>query len=149
MSVKEANIKSKAPESAKPKPQSLKYLRDKMAQKVTGIFHFFEVPGGTLPFVFREFKGEEILNYTMTDGETYTIPLGVARHLNKNGWYPEYGYFQTEGSYQGVKNSVPLDSKVMRIAKKIRRFGFQSLEFIDIDDLPTAESQIVEVQTVG
>lgn len=146
MSVKEINTSTKTPEN-KPKP-NIKYMRDKMRQKVTGIFRFFEVPGGGISFNFREFKGDEVQRYDLIDGETYTIPLGVARHLNKNGWYPEYGYFQAEGSFQGAKNAVPADSKVMRIAKKIRRFSFQSLEFVDIDDLPTAESQIVEVQTV-
>lgn len=141
MAVKE--VKQNREESKRP---SLSYQRDKMREKVTGIFHFYEVPGGGISFNFREFKGDDIQRYDLVDGETYTIPLGVAKHLNKNGAYPEYGYFQAEGGFK--QSSTPADSRVMRIAKKIRRFGFQSLEFVDIDDLPSAQSQIVEVQTV-
>ncbi len=143
MAIKEI---SKKEETKKP---SLKFQRDKMRELVTGIFHFYEVPGGGISFNFREFKEDKIERYDLTDGETYTIPLGVARHLNKNGWYPEYGYFAAEGPANGLRqSSQPADSRIMRIAKKIRRYGFQSLEFVDIDDLPTAQSQIVEVMTV-
>lgn len=129
---------------------TLEYQRRKNQEKVTGIFNFFEVPGGGISFNFREFKGDPIERYDLVDGVTYTIPLGVARHLNRNGWYPEYGYFQAETSIgSGMKASgMPAENKVMRVAKKIRRYGFQSMEFIDIDDLPTAVSQIVEVQAV-
>lgn len=141
MAVKE--VKQNREESKRP---SLSYQRDKMREKVTGIFHFYEVPGGGISFNFREFKGDDIQRYDLVDGETYTIPLGVAKHLNKNGWYPEYGYFQAENGLK--QSSTPADSRVMRVAKKIRRYGFQSLEFVDIDDLPSAQSQIVEVQTV-
>ena len=140
-------IKEISKEATKSKP-SLKYQRDKMREKVTGIFHFYEVPGGGISFNYREFKEDPIERFDLVDGETYTIPLGVARHLNKNGSYPEYGYFNSDG-LSGVKQSAqPAENKVMRVAKKIRRFGFQSLEFVDIEDLPTAHSQIVEVQTV-
>ena len=145
MALKEVSKKN---ESAK-RP-SLESQRDRMREKVTGIFHFYEVPGGGISFNFREFKGDDVQRYDMTDGETYTIPLGVARHLNKNGWYPEYGYFQAEGPANGLRLAhQPADSRILRFAKKIRRYGFQSLEFVDIEDLPTAHSQILEVQTVA
>jgi hypothetical protein len=138
-----------APRNVEAKPKiNLKYQRDKMREKVTGIFRFFEVPGGGISFNYREFKEDPIERFDMTDGETYTIPLGVARHLNKNGWYPEYGYFQAEGSMNGLKTGVPADNRVMRIAKKIYRYGFQSLEFIDIDDIPSAGSEILQVETL-
>lgn len=144
------NTKSPSAARIEEKPKfNLKYQRDKMREKVTGIFRFHEVPGGGMSFNFREFKGDPIERYDMTDGETYTIPLGVALHLNRNGWYAEYGFYKQEGSISGMKSGVAVDSNYMqRIAKKIRRFSFQSLEFIDIDDLPTAESQIVEVMSV-
>jgi len=60
----------------------------------------------------------------MRDGEIKTIPLGVAKHLNKNLWYPEYSFVKSEDM-----------QNVSQITKKIRRASFQSLEFIDIDDL--------------
>ncbi len=59
------------------------------------------------------------------------LPLGVARHLNQNGWYPEH-------SFQVDENG----NSIAKVSKKIHRFGFQSLEFTDIQDLSPA-SQIV------
>lgn len=50
------------------------------------------------------------------------LELGVAIHLNKNCWYPVHHYEQdAEG-----KASV-------RVGRKVRRMGFQSLEFTDVD----------------
>jgi len=72
--------------------KNLKYLRDKDREMVKGIFRFHEVPGGTMGFVFRAYIEDEVERCDRVDGEVYTIPLGVARHLNKNGWYPEYEY---------------------------------------------------------
>ena len=136
----------------KQKP-NIKYLRDKAAEKVTGIFRFYEVRGGSISFNFREYKPEHgtgIEQYDLVDGETYTIPLGVARHLNNNGWYPEYGYVTTEAGIGAVKQAgIGVNNRMQRITRKIHRYGFQSLEFVDIDDLPTADKEIVEVQTVG
>src|SRR5215475_8233988 len=141
MSVQQATVKK----DVKQKP-NLKYMRDKLNEKVTGIFRFYEVAGGGIGFNFREFKEDGIERYDFVDGETYTIPLRVARHLNKNGCYPEYGY--VPGST--VKQSgVAADNVAMKVVKKIRRFGLQSLEFVDIDDMPTMpDKEVIQVQTV-
>ncbi len=127
--------------------KNLKKKRDKYREKVRGKFLFFEVPGGTLPFVYREFKGDPIEKYQFTDGEVYEIPLGVARHLNMNGHYPEYGYVPQEA---GVQASIynGFGQYAARITRKVHRFAFQSLQFLDVDDLPTVNSQIVTVETV-
>lgn len=130
---------------AKQKP-NLKFLRDKMREKVTGIFRFYEVPGGGISFNFREFKEDPIERYDLIDGETYTIPLGVARHLNNNGWYPEHEYVNVESTTS--HSGLAAKNTQIRISKKIHRYGFQSLEFIDIDEFPTGDKQVVEVQTV-
>lgn len=107
---------------SKKKP-NLRYQRDKNREKVKGIFKYYEVPGGAVSFVFKEFKEDPVERYDFVDGKTYSIPLGVAKHLNKRGWYPVHEYISTE------------DGASMRVGNKVRRFGFQSLEFIDIDDL--------------
>lgn len=121
---------------AKPKP-NLKYLRDKYREPVKGIFRFYEVPGGSMEFVYREFKEDQVEKFSMADGEVYTIPLGVARHLNKNGWYPVHSYAQDgEG-----KSS-------MKIGQKVRRFGFQSLEFVDIEDITEQGQPLVTVERI-
>lgn len=121
---------------AKPKP-NLKYLRDKYREPVKGIFRFYEVPGGSMEFVYREFKEDQVEKFSMADGEVYTIPLGVARHLNKNGWYPVHSYAQDNDG----KSS-------MKIGSKVRRFGFQSLEFVDIEDITEQGKPLVTVEHI-
>ena len=118
--------------------QNLKYQRDKDREKVKGIFRFYEVPGGTLKFVFRKYKQDPVERFCMVDGEIYTIPLGVAKHLNTNGSYPIHAFTQSEG---GIPS--------MKIGKRVRRFGFQSLEFVDIDDFPNAAEEIITVENAS
>jgi len=126
---KQTHIKSK--DSKK----SINYKRDKNREKVKGMFKFYEVPGGTLSFVFKEFKGDQIEKYTMVDGQVYEVPLGVAKHLNKNGWYPVHHYKQDDAGTH------------MRVGEKVHRFGFQSLDFVDIDEV-APEKELVTVERV-
>lgn len=132
----EAQVKTEKKETKK---VNNNYLKDKHKEKVKGIFRFYEVPGGCMSFVFKEFKGEPVERYDLMDGAVYTLPLGVAKHLNKNGWYPEYSYIKGE-AIKDVTNT-------MKVTKKVRRFGFQSLEFVDIDDLGIPE-QVVSVENI-
>ncbi len=113
---------------------NLQYQRDKDKEPVKGIFRFHEVPGGVMSFSLKLHKGDQVENYTMKDGEIKTVPLGVAIHLNKNGWYPEYSYVQAEDM-----------QNIAQITKKIRRFSFQSLEFVDIDGVGTDSNAIEAV----
>jgi hypothetical protein len=113
--------------------QNLTYMRDKDREPVKGIFRFHEVPGGEMSFSIRIYKGDPVENYTFKDGEIKTIPLGVAKHLNKNCWYPEYDYVKTEDM-----------QNVAKITKKIKRCSFQSLEFMDIEDLGNETVKSVE-----
>lgn len=125
--------------------KNLKYQRDKDRELVKGIFKFYEVPGGAMGFNYREYKEDPIERYDMIDGEVYSIPLGVARHLNKNGWYPEYEFVPGDPSMRNVNFS---GGHTQKITKKVRRFGFQSLEFVDIDDMPHSPSSVVTVESV-
>jgi hypothetical protein len=115
--------------------KSANYKRDKHREKVKGMFKFYEVPGGTLSFVFKEHKGDQIEKYTMVDGQVYEVPLGVAKHLNKNGWYPVHNYKQDDSGTH------------MRIGEKVHRFGFQSLDFVDMDEV-APEKELVTVERV-
>jgi hypothetical protein len=82
----------------------------------------------------------------MWDGEAYEVPLYVARHLNGidatathiNGKvntcsYPVHGFLSVDNQLVQGQDSVTQDgaSVVPRehIAKRIRRYGFESLEF--------------------
>lgn len=114
-----------------------KYHRDKDRQIVKGIFRFHEVPGGSMSFVYRAYKEDPIERYDMVDGQIYSVPLGVARHLNKNCWYPEYEHFKNEET-----------QNIQRVGKKVNRCSFQSLEFIDIDDMTPIGQSLVTVENI-
>lgn len=103
---------------------NLEFQRKKDREMVRGIFRFHEVPGGRMEFVFKKYKKDPIETFKFNDGEVYTIPLGVARHLNTNCWYPSYTYKSDD---QG--------RPVMSVGEKIRRCSFQSLEFVDIEGM--------------
>lgn len=113
------------------------YMRDKDREMVKGIFRFYEVPGGYMSFVFKFYKGDQVERYDLWDGKMYTLPLGVARHLNKNGWYPVHEYIKDE-------DGKPL----MKVGQKVRRFGFQSLEFVDVEDLAIDDKPIITVEHI-
>jgi len=116
---------------------NLRYQRDKDREMVKGIFKFYECEGGGMSFVFRVYKDDEVERFDLVDGQIYTIPLGVAKHLNKNGWYPVH-------AYQTNEIGIP----IMKIGQKVRRFGFQSLEFVDIDDLTPVGGPLITVQHI-
>lgn len=116
--------------------QNLRYLRDKDREKVRGIFRFNEVPGGAMSFMYKKYKEDDLERYDFVDGEIYTIPLGVAKHLNNNCWYPVHAYEQDEAG-----------KSLMKIGQKVRRCTFQSLEFVDIEDLEPAPN-IITVEKV-
>lgn len=130
--------------AAKKDKPNLRYLRDKSRVLVKGIFRFYEVTNGRMEFIYKEFKEDEVERYEMYDGQMYTVPLGVARHLNKNGWYPEYSFIPGE---KGLMGAYSPDGQIMKVGKKVRRFGFQSLDFMDSDDLGTAQD-IITVENV-
>ena len=112
---------AKKPEVKKP---NLKWMRDRDREMVKGIFRFHEVPGGTMQFSFKAYKEDPVENFTLVDGGVYSIPLGVARHLNNNCKYPIHAHAQdAEG-----KN-------IIKVGQMIHRTSFQSLEFVDIEDL--------------
>lgn len=130
------------------KKPNLKYHRDRDREPVKGKFIFHECPGGTMSFSFRAYKEDPVERYDLVDGQIYTIPLGVAKHLNKNCWYPEYAYLQGETTNNNpTQGGYSMDGRVMKMSKKVRRVSFQSLEFIDETDL-TPSVDFVSVEYV-
>jgi hypothetical protein len=118
---------------------AIKTMRDKDAEMVKGRFIFHEVPGGHMSFVYRFYKEDPVERYDMWDGEVYTVPRGVAKHLNKNCWYPEYEHTRSEDM-----------QNVQKIGLKKRRCSFQSLEFTDNEDLtPVGAAQLYTVENIG
>lgn len=128
------NVASKTKERPK---LNLNYERDKDAEMVRGVFHFHEVPGGTLPFVYKAYKQDEVQRYDFEDGKVYSIPRGVAKHLCKSGWYPIHTYMSDESG-----------RPVAKIGQKVARYGFSSLEFFDSDDLIPEGKPLVTIEKV-
>lgn len=116
---------------------NLRYQRDKDREMVKGIFKFYEVEGGGMSFVYKAYKEDPVERFDFVDGQIYTIPLGVAKHLNKNGWYPVHTFQMDD-----------MGRPTMKIGQKVRRFGFNSLEFVDIDDLTPVGGPLVTVESV-
>jgi hypothetical protein len=118
---------------AKKLPPNLQWLRDRDRETVRGMFQFHEVPGGCLAFVYKAYKGDKVEKFELFDGQIYSLPRGVAIHINKNIAYPEYEHFKNEGaSMGGFMQNAPIS---MRVSKKTKRCSFQSLEFMDIEGM--------------
>lgn len=115
----------------------LEYEKDRV--KVKGKFIFHEVPGGAVSFTYRKYQQEQPQNYTFKDGDIYEIPLGVAKHLNKNCWYPQYEFARGDDKTQDLQ----------KVGQKIRRMSFQSLEFVDIDDFSNTVSPAIRLDMTG
>ena len=130
--------KLKVPSQSPIKEYKFAKERERDRKPVKGIFRFYEVPGGSMSFVFKEYEGEPVARFDLVDGDMYTLPLGVAKHLNQRGWYP----IHTHAIDENGKASI-------RIGKKKRRFSFQSLEFIDVDEMVMPDKEIITVEHVS
>lgn len=102
----------------------LEEKRKEDRKMVRGIFRFHEVPKGQMDFNFRAYPGDPVEKFSMKDGEVYEVPLGVAKHLNKNCWYPIYGHNEKA-------QAAIADNALLQIKEKVRRCSFQSLDFIE------------------
>lgn len=138
----------KSVKSADKPKLDLKKERDKDREIVKGLFKYYEQPGSFLKFNFKKYKQDQIEEYILWDNQVYSLPLGVAKHLNTNGWYPEYSYHKDDSSVKIGMN--PSLGNIMRMSQKIRRFGFQSLEFTDVEGLPqvSLQNEVIQVERV-
>ena len=93
------------------------------ARLVKGIFRCHEPRGGQVMFSFKKYPWDDVVKYTFNDGETYTIPLAVARHLNNNCNYVQHtNVLGPDG--RPTKNTS---------GKKVSRMNFESLDFWDVN----------------
>lgn len=86
---------------------------------VKGIFKNIESSGGDLTFAYRAYKSEPIRVYELIDGESYTIPLGVARHINRQCKY-------TKSAHLVDKEGRP----IVGAGKHTQRYEFISTDFM-------------------
>ena len=120
------------------KKLSLEAQRQRDREKVRGLFKDYEVPGGNITFSIKLYKEDPVEKFTLHDGQIYSLPRGVATHLNKNCWYPRYDHVQGEKGVQDIST---------RIVEKVRRFGFSPLDFMSDEDIGEATpSSLVTVE---
>jgi len=113
----------------------LSSMRENDRQKVKIRFKYYDCPGGEMKFVFKAYKQDPVEKYSLVDGQIYTLPIGVVRHLNKNCYYKIHEYVMND---RGVASQV--------VGKKIQRCEAVPLEFVDSEDLSAAGTDIVAVQ---
>ena len=101
----------------------MRKMRDKDHKIVKGVFRCYEPRGGSFTFCLKKYKGDNVLKYTMVDGETYDVPLMVAKHLNQNCWYPKHTHVLDA-------NGNPIVDR----GTKVKRCSFESLEFYPEDE---------------
>lgn len=114
-----ADYKALAKKEVHPK---IKAMREEESRMVTGVFRCMEPVGGSVSLSYRKYPGEPIRNYTFEDGMTYTIPLGLARHLNSECAWPVH------------KHAIdPMTERPKpTVGKMVHRFSFQSTEFMGV-----------------
>lgn len=98
--------------------EEIRKMREKDHKTVKGIFRCYEPRGGSFTFSFKKYKGDPVEKHTLVDGQTYELPLMVAKHLNNNCWYPRHSYVLDASGHPSVGQG-----------KKVKRCSFESLEF--------------------
>lgn len=129
--------------------EKIKELIQEETKLVRGVFINFETPGAAAPITVKKYPGVPTFTKTMKDGETYEIPLYVARFLNGidvsvgavdnpnkgsqligtcqyavHGWKMD----NADDFKQGIDTGgtvVP----IVGITKRVKRYGFNSVEF--------------------
>lgn len=97
------------------------YSWEEDSKMVSGMFKNIEVPGGGLEFSIRLHENDSIKTYTFLDGQEYTIPLGVARHINKQTSVNKREYATDPN---GVKKLYTI------VSGKRQRYQFLSTEYM-------------------
>jgi len=108
------------------KTKDIEVQKAQDAKPVTGRFVYKERPGQVLEFPYRKYKGDPIKIWKFVDGQVYTIPRGIASHLQREGKYQVHAHALDE-------NGLPS----MKVGHTIDRYTFESLSFLDEEDEST------------
>jgi hypothetical protein len=91
---------------------SIESLTKATDRAVVGTFVNIECPGQPAKICCKYYKEQEFYSKTFEDGQKYTVPLSVARHINERCFYEPHTYLQDE-------KGNPLKS-----GKKLPRYKF-------------------------
>ena len=106
-------------EQKKKASEMIETARKADAKIVKGIFKNIECAGGDLHFAYHAYKGEPTRVYHLLDGKQYDLPVGVAKHINR------------QCKYKRSKHLVDRDgSRMITADKPIERYQFVSTEFM-------------------
>ena len=120
--VKEFTVgsKNKRTKEEKIKGEDMRIqARDNDSKLVTGVFKNLEVAGGDLTFTLRLYKEDSYKTYTFLDGEKYTVPIGVAKHINNMTKQKQHAYLVDQNG-----------QKMQGIGSFRQRYQFLSTEFM-------------------
>lgn len=109
--------------------EQMRKMREKDHKMVKGIFRCFEPRGGSMTFSFKKYKGDDVLKFTLIDGDVCEVPLMVAKHLNQDCSYPVHSHVLDANGNPSIQ-----------VGKKVQRCSFESLEFQDFEE-ENAEKQ--------
>lgn len=109
-------------ENKKLSSADLQKMRAADRKMVKGIFRCFEPRGGSMTFSFKKYRQDPVESFTMVDGDTYTVPLMIAKHLNQNCAYPVHSHVLDANGHPTVQ-----------VGKRVKRCSFESLEFAGAD----------------
>ena len=124
--LNENALLAKAKKEGKLTEREIAYLKAKDLENVRGIFHFWECKGGILKFDLMKYKNTKP-DWEMVDGQMYTVPLYVAKHLNTTGFIEEEKTIQD-----------PVTLGYRKIKQNRRRYSFESLEFLPPEVIGTS-----------
>jgi len=97
----------------------LEKARSEDSRLVKGVFKNLECPGGDLQFAYGYYKEEGTSVYHFLDGKEYEIPLGVAKHINR------------QCKYKKSRHLIDKDGNPMIGAgKPVERYQFVSTDFM-------------------
>lgn len=105
--------------TADQKKQYLGYLRDRDMETVTAVFRCFEPMGGMVKMTACPYEGCEA-TYEFWDGQTYTIPIYLAKRFNNEfqgvgTWYPTHAHIMDAAG-----------RPIIGVGKRNYRFGMNS-----------------------
>lgn len=121
---------------------------EKDHEMVSGVFRNLEHKGGTLNFRFKKYKQDNYDEYSLVDGQRYTLPRMVVKHLNNNVHYMKYSRVKdgVPGSLIAAANNdgrIKTNDK-MHAIEKDRRCEFIPVDF-NQDNTDLMPNDIVQV----